>query len=100
MKHIIISKTYGVFIGTVSNYCIFSKSELAMTYKAYAFDSNSDAKKYINSNFKSKDKEDFFVADIETNDEYVSCVEIIKSGYADHVGNMMNFMPMISESIH
>ena len=100
MKYIIISKKHGVFIGTIMNIAVFSKTDLVITHKAYGFTDRISAEKYIETNFKSKDKEDFFVADINTKDDYVSCVDIIKSGYVEYVGSMINYMPMISESIH
>ena len=100
MRYIILSKTHGIFVGTVVGYALFSKSSVVGTYKAYTFDSDKNATEYINKNFKDKSYTDFFSGHVEIDTEYASCVDLIKNGYEEYVGYMLDFMPMISESIH
>jgi|APCry1669189034_1035192.scaffolds.fasta_scaffold110637_2 hypothetical protein len=98
-KTIAINEKYGVFIGTVAGYAIFSKNDPVGSYKAYGFKNEVEAKLYFDENLSKSKKGTFFVS-IDSDTDYVSCVDIIKAGYGEHAADMINNMHMPSEAIN
>jgi len=97
----IICKERGVFLGTYDNYGFFSKLYDFGLYKAPTFKDSIEAKLYADK-FLKQDEEDFefIIGELKTQEKYVSCVNLIKEGYGEHTGQMMDNLPEYSNAIH
>jgi hypothetical protein len=101
MKFIIICEERGVFIGTHQGMAFFSKLKSFGAYKAYAFDGFEEAEKYAETYLSGEEKEFvYYFPCFETDEKYVSLVDIIKAGYAEYTGDMLLGMPVESELIN
>jgi hypothetical protein len=98
-KVIVISTEKGIFLGSISNYAIFSKTDPIGFPKAYGFESMEEAHNFIHTAFPKSANTMFYVP-ILSDSDYVSVVDIIKQGYEKYTYNMMDYMPMPSEAIH
>lgn len=98
-KVIVISTEKGIFLGSISSYAIFSKTDPIGFPKAYGFDTMEEAHKFVDKAMPNHANTMFYVP-ILTDTDYVSVVDIIKQGYEAHTYNMMDYLPMPSESIH
>lgn len=100
MKRVIaISTERGVFLGAISGYAIFSKTDPIGIPKAYGFDTVEAAKYFVQTSLPSF-ANTMFYPEIETDSNYVSVVDIIKQGYERYTFNMMDYLPMPSEAVH
>ena len=104
VRYIIIDQKEGVFLGTREHPSgdygmLFSAKNFFEITKATAWDTKEAAEEYMNKYVK-KWCPLSFVAEIDTNDDYADVVDIIKSGYGQHVKEMFDCLPVISESIH
>ena len=105
MRYIIIDPKEGVFLGTrerpdTGDYgMLFSRNNMFEITKATAWDNRAGAEKYLNRYVKQFCPFSY-VVEIDSNEDYVDIVDIIRSGYGDCAHDMMNFIPMYSDSIH
>lgn len=100
MKYLIICEDRGVFLGTYEKYGFFSNLEDFGCYKAPVFDKKEEAEIYAKK-FLDTDKEyEYIFPEFETEEKYVSCVDIIKKGYGDYTGEMIGNLPNYEETMH
>lgn len=99
MKYIVISQEKGVFLGAVSGYALFSKTNPMGMYNAYGFDTLDTAQNFVSTNLPTIANTAIY-PQIPTSTDYVSCVDIIKHGYGKYTHDMMNYLDMPSESVH
>lgn len=98
-RTIAISPEKGIFLGSVGGYAVFSKTDPIGLHKAYGFQSPEAAKEFFDGALPSVANTMFYPM-IETQSEYVSCVDIIKQGYEKYTYNMMDYMDMPSTTMH
>lgn len=98
-RAIAINPDKGIFLGSVAGYAVFSKTDPIGISKAYGFDTPDDARDFFERALPSFANTMFYPV-IETNDDYVSCVDIIKQGYEMYTHNMIDYLDMPSSSIH
>jgi len=115
-KYIIIDPESGIFLGTAKNdelelldvppgtkiVALFSSNNVFEITKAVAFFTKEDAEEYINIYIKRRCPY-AFVGEIESSDDesnYVDIVDIVKAGYGDHAWDMIDYLPLISDSLH
>src|SRR6056300_1420736 len=99
MKYAIIEEDLGFFLGSYEKYGIFAKTYALGLYKAYGFDTERDAKKFINRSL-GKDRGEWLVVSIDTEDKYIDVVDLVKSGYGDYTHNMIDNIPMTNFQVH
>jgi hypothetical protein len=100
MKRVVaISEDLGIFLGTVGGYAIFSKDDPIGIPKAFGFSSIEEAENYFAENLP-KTKKTIFFAEVEAKGKYVTCVELIKSGYDEYTKEMLENMPTASDHYH
>lgn len=99
MRYLIVEKELGLFLGVYQNIFLFSKMNIFPIVKVPSFDSDEDAKYYIEKYFPNENKK-YSVINIETKDKYVNVIDIIKAGYTDYTDELINFIPMLSGAIH
>jgi len=99
MKFIIICEQRGVFIGTYQGMAFFSKMKSFGAYKAYAFDGFEEAENYANM-ILGGEEHIFYFPCFETDEKYISVVDIIKCGYGDYTGDMLLGMPLENEYVN
>jgi hypothetical protein len=98
-KVVAISPEKGIFLGSVSGYAIFSKSDPIGLSSAIGFDSVETAQEFFGKALPNVANTMIF-PEFETSAEHVSCVDIIKQGYEAYTHNMMDYMYMPSEAKH
>lgn len=97
----IICKKRGVFLGTYENYGFFSKLYDFGLYNAPTFKDSLEAKIYAEKFLKQDDEKfEFIFGELNTNAKHVSCIDLIKQGYGEHTGQMMDNLPEYSNTIH
>lgn len=99
MRYLIIEKELGLFLGVYQGTFIFAKTNVFAIVKAPSFNSDKDAEFYIAKYFPKENKR-YGTIDIETENQYVSIVDVIKAGYKDYTHGLIDFIPMLSETIH
>ena len=100
MKYIIICEERGIFLGTYDKFGFFSKVEDFGCYKVPTFVSEEEAKKYANKFMDKEKKHDYLYPYFDTNDRYVSCIDIIKAGYGKYTGEMISNLPNYVDTMH
>lgn len=116
-KYIIIDPEDGIFLGTtgrkeVSGYrdlppqadiiALFSSDNIFDLTKAAAFPNKDDAERYMNTYILRRSPK-AFVAEVnaaDKNSPFVDLVDIIKSGYGDYTGDMIDAIPMTNQLYH
>lgn len=115
-KYIIIDPEDGVFLGTTGRddaaayidvppnarvVALFSGNNIFDLTKAAAFYDKKEATEYMYAYIK-RPPSDAFVAEIDAQDKgpYVDVIDIIKSGYGEHVHDMIDAMPMPNQLYH
>ena len=99
MKYIIICKTRGVFLGTYEKLGFFSRLEDFGCYKVPTFDAKHIAMDYATAYMDPDDVGHTYIYPaFDTCDEYVSCIDIIKAGYGEYTGNMIENLPNYHET--
>lgn len=96
---IAINPDKGIFLGTVAGYAIFSKNDPIGISKAYGFESPEVAKEFFGDSLPSYANTMLYPV-IETETDYVSCVDIIKQGYEKYTHYMVDYLDMPSEAKH
>ena len=114
-KFIIIDEDVGIFLGTAKKedlflldvprdaklVALFSSNNVLDITKAVGFFTQEDAEDYIKKYLRRWAKE-AYIAEVESNgdDPYVDIVDIVKAGYGNHAWDMIDAMPMPSQSLH
>ena len=99
MKHLIIEKDLGLFLGYYKGLFLFAKENMLPVTRAPSYDSIEEAEYYISQYLPKKDKK-YGVISVVSKERYVNVIEIIKQGYADYTHSMINYLPMLTETIH
>lgn len=99
MRYIIIEKDRGLFLGSAYQMHIFAKENIFNIVKVPSFDSEIKAMSYIAHSF-GDDGYEYGVIAVEAKDKYVNIIDIIKQGYGEYTHNLMDLLPMVSESVH
>ena len=102
MRYIILDKYMGVFLGTYSGsdlggedgrvYACFAANNPFGLTNACSFRTENAAKYFIRDTFAPHKRSDLKTVPIETDSEFPSVVDIIKSGYADSTHDMIDGM--------
>lgn len=102
MKHrtIAINPEKGIFLGSVAGYAVFSKTDPIGIAKAYGFDSPEDAKRFFETALPVMSNNMIYPVITTSSEDYVSCVDIIKSGYEKYTYNMIDYLDMPSTETH
>jgi hypothetical protein len=116
-RYIIIDQNRGVFLGTYADedvaedpsaetsdkrYALFASNNPFCITKACSFNSENMAQAYIKDVFAPRRWEELDAMPIESDEEYPDVIEIIKSGYGDHIYDMLDglFDDMEDATIH
>jgi hypothetical protein len=98
-RYIIIEKDLGVFAGVFDKYPVFAKNDIFGFNRITSFSSRENAEEWIH-NYLNKDKNEFDIVEIETPYDFVTIIDVIRSGYGQYTHYMMDNIPMISDKIH
>lgn len=100
-RTIAIDPKKGIFLGAVAGFAVFSKTDPIGIPKAYGFDSSEDAKTFFQNVLPSIANNMIFPEILSTSsDGYVSCIDIIKSGYEQYTYSMIDYLDMTSTEMH
>lgn len=102
LRTIIANEKLGIFIGTLSDVPIFSKSDPHGCTKAVSFESEKEAKNFV-STYMSTVRDEVEYIGIPASSvyiPYVDVVDIIKAGYSEQAKEMFESMPPINYTIH
>lgn len=116
-RYIIIDQNRGVFLGTYTDedvaedpnaetsdkrYALFASNNPFYITKACSFKSKTMAQAYIKDVFAPRRWEELAALPVESEQEYPDVVELIKSGYGDHIYDMLDglFEDMEDATIH
>lgn len=99
MRYAIIEEDLGFFLGSFQKFGVFAKTDVFGLYKAYSFDSEEEARDFIKE-YLGKDRGEWSVIGINTNEKYIDVVSLLKSGYGKYTHQMMDGIPMTSVEIH
>lgn len=101
-RYIIIDYNRGVFLGTYSDedvgsdsdpdkrYALFANNNPFYITRACSFKSANMARAYIQDVFPQPRWHDLAAMPVDSDDEYPDVIDIIKSGYGDHVYDMLD----------
>ena len=110
-RYIIIDDSMGVFLGTYKGsefgahdgrvyVCFAANNPFGLT-NAYSFKTENSAKYFINDTFSQHKKKDLKTVPVETNSEFPTVIDIIKSGYVSSTHDMIDMMfPTENMTIH
>lgn len=91
---IVVDKNHGAFLGHYEEAAIFSKNTLFISTKAYGFDNQKDAEKYVTQFMPEiKNTVDYIEIPCDNTNPYVDIVDIIKAGHGDSVPEMFANLP-------
>jgi hypothetical protein len=99
MRHLIIEKDLGLFLGYYKGLFLFAKENVLPVTKVPSYESIEEAEYYISQYLPKKNKK-YGTIKVATKERYVSVVEIVKQGYTDYTHDMINYLPMLTETIH
>ena len=99
MRYLIIEKEKGLFLGAFRQIYIFAKGNIFSIVRAPSFDTENEAMAYIARVFDG-DGGEYGVIAIDAKDKYVSIIDVIKQGYGAFTHELIDLLPMISESVH
>ena len=99
MRYAIIEEDLGFFLGAFQKYGVFAKTDTFGLSKAFAFDEEKEANSFIDE-YLGRDRGDWNVVGIETDDKHIDVVDLIKSGYEKYTHQMIDSLPMQSFEIH
>lgn len=101
-RYIIVDQNRGVFLGTYSDedvgdrsgsdkrYALFANNNPFYITKACSFKSLGMAQAYIEDVFPPKRWQSLEPMPIDSDDEYPDVIDLIKSGYGDHIYDMLD----------
>lgn len=99
MRYTVIEEDLGFFLGAFQKFGVFAKTDVFGLSKAYSFRSEKEANEFIDE-YLGRDRGDWKVLEVDTEDRYIDVVELLKRGYGEYTHNMMDSVPMISNNIH
>ena len=99
MKTLIVSDQYGIFCGMNGKFACFSKDAILAGSSAFAFDTKERAEKFVD-NFPENYQKLMTYKEIEHNSNYVPLHVLIKKGFKEHTGHMIDILVPESATIH
>ncbi len=99
MRHLIIEKDLGLFLGYYKGIFLFAKESILPVTKSPSYDSVEEAEYYISQYLPKKDRK-YGVVSVISKDKYVNVIELIKQGYSEYTHNMIDYLPMLTETMH
>lgn len=99
MRYAIIEEDLGFFLGAYQKFGVFAKTDVFGIHKAYSFKTEKEANSFLNKSL-GKDRGDWLVVGINTDEKYIDVVHLLKSGYGRYTHNMIDSLPMYSQEIH
>lgn len=99
MRYAIIEEELGFFLGAYEKFGVFAKTDIFGLDKAYGFESREDADEFIDE-YLGRDRGDWFVVEINTDNKYIDVIELLKSGYGEYTHSMADNLPMTNFEIH
>jgi hypothetical protein len=99
MRYAIIEENLGFFLGAFQKFGVFAKTDLFGLHKAYSFKTEEKANEFVNE-YLGKDRGDWSVVSIDTNEKYIDVVHLLKSGYGRYTHNMVDSLPMTNREVH
>lgn len=99
MRYAIVEEDLGFFLGAFQKYGVFAKTDVFGLHKAFSFDTEEKANEFINE-YLGRDRGDWLVVTIETNDKYIDIIDLLKSGYGKYTHQMIDAIPMINHQLH
>lgn len=91
MKTLVISDQYGIFCGMNGNYACFSKDALLAAPMAYGFENDEKATTFI-SKMPKQYQSQMKLKEINFNEHYIPLHVLIKEGFGDHTGYMLDML--------
>lgn len=103
LRYIIVDEEMGVFLGTYDAeqlgiegdhrmYACFAENNPFGLTTACSFKTMRIAEHFINDMFPKKKQGSLLALPVQTDTEFPSVVDMIKSGYVDHCGDMLDQM--------
>jgi hypothetical protein len=99
MRYLIVEKDRGLFLGSFKNIFLFAATSIFPVNKVPSFGTEADAEYYI-ATYLMDENSQYGVIQVESKDKYVHIIDIIKQGYGKYTHQLMDFIPMPSETIH
>jgi hypothetical protein len=107
MRYIIIDPEEGIFLGTHGNPVpagvrivpLFSRQNLFEITKAASWSTKEEASAYLSRYLRSGCPK-AFVAQIDSKQDFVDVIQIVKSGYGKYAEEMVDAIPMDNRSVH
>jgi hypothetical protein len=90
----------GIYIGVFAGFALFSTNNLAYTYKAIRFESETELKDFFEKSVPAVSQAIQAISiETDSTDYYVDVVDILKSGHTKHTESLLEHFPC-SETIH
>jgi len=99
MRYAIIEEDLGFFLGAFQKYGVFAKTDVFGLHKAFGFDTDEEAQDFIDA-YLGRDRGEWKVVGINTDDKYVDVVDLLKSGYSKYTYQMVDALPMTNFQVH
>lgn len=99
MRYLIVEKDRGIFLGSFKSISLFAKGNIFGITKAPSFEKEEDAEYYIGYHLPKEERQ-YGIIEIKSDEKYISIIDIIKQGYGEYTHDLIEFLPMQSESIH
>jgi hypothetical protein len=99
MRYAIIEEDLGFFLGAFQKYGVFAKTDVFGLSKAYSFKTEDEANGFVEE-YLGKDRGDWLIVGINTDEKYIDVVHLLKCGYDKYTHQMIDALPMISTLIH
>ena len=107
MRYVIVDRKEGVFLGTHIDdtvdpegivFVLWSKDNVFSCSKAYSFDNKSEAEMFAETTLRRWPLAQ--VAAVKSDEKYVDVVDLLKAGYGKYTHDMVDHIPMASDTIH
>ena len=99
MRYAIVEEDLGFFLGAFQKFGVFAKTDLFGLHKAFSFDTEKEANSFINE-YLGRDRGDWSVVSIDTDDKYINVVDLLKSGYDRYTHQMIDGLTMPNIQVH
>lgn len=97
----IICETRGLFLGTYGEMIVFANLDDLGAYKAPTFPTKKNANNYANKFLNPDGKKfSYIFPKVDVDNDYVSCIDMIKCGYGEFTGHMISNLPNASATLH
>lgn len=107
MRYVIVDRKEGVFLGTHIDetldpegivFVLWAKDNVFSCSKAYSFGDYEEAQIFAETTLKRWPRAR--IAKVNSEDKYVDIVDLLKGGYGEYTFDMVDCLPMGSDTIH